>query len=166
MKNQIFIQKLEENKFKINNYTYEFEEMEEEALLLFSSVLQQMLEVQKSKVEHTRFILANTIAKKPTLQEASTELQLSLKTKIYKEKLFKWESSVETAKGLFERANNKVHLIQDCIMELAIYLNKLEEQVSVTNLDSYINKTVTLREAKMLTQSDDWVYTEALSQLV
>lgn len=166
-KTQIFVKKLSDKALVINNHTYNLSTMNEEELLKLSQLLDDLRKQQVVKISTAELIFANTTAKKPTMQEAASQLEFKFKKRLFEKELVSYAESVGVAHTNLTNARKKKEIIQDLIMVVGFAFMEAETQeepcIFMINLETDEKKFVSAKEAATLEETEQWVYFKDLT---
>ena len=168
--NQIFVKKLSDKALVINNHTYNLSTMNEEELLKLSQLLDDLRKQQVGKISTAELIFANTTAKKPVMQEASSEREFKFKKRLFEKEIIQYGEAVGVAHTNLQNARKKKEIIQDLIMIVGFTFLEVESQeepsIWMVNLITDERKYVGIKEATTLQDSkneeENWVYTSEI----
>ena len=166
MNTQIFIKQISEKVFNLNGKIYSLLEMDEESLIALAKEAEEGLKTQKGKISTAELNLANALAKRPSMDECDDEKKFEIATKKFQYLFDKWQKAVTTSKGHLNNTRVKKGLLQNLITQIGFAYTSVISEVSITNIDTGVSTKVTVTEAKVLTQQEDWVYTEAYKSLI
>lgn len=163
MKNQIFVQKLNDNALKINNTIYNLLTMSEEELMQLAAKVDGMRIQQLAKISTAETILANTVAKKPVMQEAKSELEFKFKKRLLEKELVEYGKAVGVAHTNLANARKKKEILQDMTISIGFAYMESEPTVWMVNIATDERVYCSASRAKELqemvaTESENWMY--------
>jgi hypothetical protein len=161
--NQIFVQKLSDNALKINNHIYNLLTMSEEELMQLASKVDEMRIQQLAKISTAEIILANTTAKKPVMQEATSELEFKFKKKFFEKEMVEYGEKMHVASTNLANARKKKEILQDMTICIGFAYMNSEPTVWMVNVATDERVYCSASRAKELqemvaTESENWVY--------